>query len=81
MVYNYDRPQVDGIYKIDNPERVDGEGNQIHFSKEIETRFPTYKFSVSCFKLQCKINFIERTLSTEEKNDLDDIYNNHINNT
>ena len=81
MVYNYNRPQVEGIYKIDNPDRVDGEGKQIHLSIEIQTEFPSYPFSVRCFKTDCNIEFVNRELTTEEKTSLDTIVSNHINNT
>ena len=79
MIYTYIREPKNHVYNIDNPERVDGEGKQIHLSKEIEVAFPGKKFKIHSIASECKIDF-EIELTAEEKIILDTTVNNHKNN-
>jgi len=78
--YVYIRSLVNGMYNIDNPERVDGEGNRIHLAKEIEAEFPDWDFNVRNNGSVCKIVYSE-ALTAPEKTTLDGIVIAHKNNT
>lgn len=78
--YSFERFYIDGRYKIDNPDRVDGEGNQIYLAQEIETTFPGRVFKVICNDTNADIIF-EEDLTTEEQATLADVINAHQSNT
>lgn len=78
MNYIYTREKTNGIYNIDNPNRIEEE-NQIHLAKEIEAGI-NKTFKIICNDLECKIIF-EEDLTEQEKMTLDTIVENHINNT
>jgi hypothetical protein len=79
MEYNYSRELVNGAYNIDNPLRVDLEGNQIYLAKEIQAQIPSI-IGLKCHNSNCEIDFSEE-LTTEEKALLDTLVSNHKNNT
>lgn len=79
QTYTFTRELVDGSYNIDNPLRVDGEGNQIYLAKEIETALPGKSFKLKCNATQVEVIFTE-VLSAEEIDDLTAVINNHKNN-
>lgn len=75
--YNYVRNQKpDGSFDINNPDRTDGNGDQILLAKEIESAFPAKIFKVICTGNNCDICF-EDQLSESEKSSLDSIVNTH----
>lgn len=78
--YIYTRNVVGGKYDIDNPNRVDEGGNQIYLAKEVESQFPTRKFTLHCDNSEAKFIFIT-ALSEAQKTTLDTIVSNHQNNT
>lgn len=82
-VYEYERSLLPiGAYDINNPERVDGEGNQILLAKEIEAVFVGRDFAVDCAYTVCKVIFHdEPELTPEEKTVLDQLVASHKNNT
>lgn len=54
--YEYTRHiRPDGRYDIDNPDRVDGEGNQILLAKEIHETFPDLLIKTQCVELVFKV--------------------------
>ncbi len=78
--YIYSREKTDGKYDIENQERVDGEGEQIHLAKEIEAAFSCGCFRVICNGAECKVMFkIDPT--EDQKSLLDGIVLAHKNNT
>ena len=68
-------------YNINNSERVDGEGNQIYLSKEIEASFPNKKFLVRCNHTSLKILVKEADdFTAGEKTTLDQLIQDHKDN-
>ena len=82
VTYEYTRTMLsNNQYNINNTERVDGEGNQIYLSKEIESEFPSKKFLVRCNDTNLKILVEEADdFSAEEKTALDQIIQDHKDN-
>ena len=78
--YYYTREIVNNDYNIDNPARVDGEGNKILLAQEIETLFPNNKFHVFCCNDLATVAFYYMALTASEKIDLDKCIYNHKNN-
>jgi hypothetical protein len=78
--YYYTREIVDGNYNIDNPNRVDGEGNKVLLADDVETLFPTYQFRIYCGEGNVTIAFLGNELTNGEKIDLDTCVYNHKNN-
>jgi len=66
------------LYDIDNPERVDAEGNQIHLTNEIKDAGLPIAGNCSA-ETDCKLCFM-RELTTEEQAQLAIIVSNHKNN-
>jgi len=79
-IYNYSRELVSGQYNINNKERVDGEGNQIHIFTEIKAVLPGKPFKINCSDTSVEFNFND-SLSAEEKTTLDNTVASHKNNT
>jgi hypothetical protein len=78
--YYYTREIVDNAYNIDNPARVDGQGNKILLAQEIEILFPNKKFRVFCSNDLATVVFDDMALTDSEKIDLDECIYNHKNN-
>jgi len=79
--YIYTREQNGGgEWNIDNPARVDGEGNQIHLAKEVEIALPGKAFKLFCDETQARFVFDE-ALTTEEETTLGDTVAAHKANT
>lgn len=72
----YERHQIPGGWDINNPNRKDGEGNQIYLAKEIETVLPGKHFKVICDDGHCNVNFQE-DLTSEEESMVDTVVQNH----
>lgn len=69
MPFDYEFPRhirPDGRYDIDNPVRLDGEGNQIHLASEVRAVFPSLIIKVQCMNLTAKIT-TEVELSAEDQ--------------
>lgn len=69
----------DGHWDIDNPARVDAEGNQIYLCKEVESLFPGKHFISYCH-CDCADFVFDEELTPEEKELLDTLVYNHKNN-
>jgi hypothetical protein len=79
--YNYVRGTLaSGLYDINNPERVDGSGNQIWLANEVETAIPGKQFTLYCDSTNATFTFAE-TLSAGDETTLTTTVNNHKNNT
>jgi hypothetical protein len=78
--YVYSRELVEGRYDIDNKNRVDGEGNQIHLSNEVSIALPGKLFRLVCDAGEAKFIF-NTSLSPEEELVLDACVTAHKNNT
>ena len=78
--YNYTREIVDSEYNINNPARLDGEGNQIFLGDEIVAALPGKSFKILGDAGVCKIQF-DTALTDGEKTTLDTVVSNHKNNT
>lgn len=78
--YYYTREIVNNAYNIDNPLRVDGEGNQIFLVDEIESLFPNKRFKLFCGNNLVNVVFYDSSLTDDEKIDLDECVYNHKNN-
>ncbi len=76
MDYTYTRVMVDGTYSIANPLRLDGSGDQIHLSKEVESALPGKVFTLICNGAEAKFVFTE-ALSANEKTTLDTAVTDH----
>jgi len=78
--YKYTRHLVDGVYDINNPLRVDAEGEQIKLYQEINNH-PQFsqKFDINCSGAECTITF-ESELSGEDEILLGEIVAAHQNN-
>ncbi len=70
----------DGRYDIDNPLRVDAEGNQIHLAKEIEAAITGKSFKVVCSYDECKV-ITETDWTSEEQTTLGQVVQAHKDNT
>jgi len=57
MEYIYTRDKEAGVYKVNNPDRVDGSGNQIYLAKEVEALFPNEPFTMHCNDTELKFVF------------------------
>lgn len=76
--YNYARTQKsDNSWDIDNNERLNVDGNQIHLLEEIQTAFPSWESQIICDGPSCKI-LADATCPNETT--LNTIVNNHKNN-
>lgn len=78
--YIYTRELINGCYNINNVQRVDGEGNQIHFAKEVEDVLPGKSFKLICNDAEAKFIFTE-DLSSGEQTTLANTVTAHKNNT
>jgi hypothetical protein len=80
-IYNFTRELVNGAYDINNPQRLDGEGNQITLASEICV-IPEFaqKFNINCCLSSCNITF-NFTLTSEQETQLNTIVAAHKNNT
>lgn len=78
--YEYSRELVEGMWNINNPIRVDAEGNQIRLPTEIKAAIPDTPFRMNCTGPIALFSF-ERELSAEEKTTLDTTIQNHKDNT
>lgn len=77
--YNFTRDLVNGMYNINNIERVDGEGNQIYLFHEIQSAISNNKFNIICVGENVTISF-ESELSSGEQSTLNTVVSNHKNN-
>lgn len=65
--YAYERSALEGgRFDIQNPDRVDGEGEQIYISKEVEAALPGKEFKLRCHH-QETIFYFESELSSVEE--------------
>ncbi len=78
--YIYTRAVVDNAYNINNKARVDGGGEQIHLSKEVETALPGESFKLICDGTEAKFVFYNE-LSSEDQDVLSDTVTAHKDNT
>jgi len=83
--YEYTRERLTegdhaGSWDIDNPDRVDGEGNRIHLASEVSTAFPGKKFRLRCVGADCTFIF-EEELTSEQETTLTTTVNDHKNNS
>jgi hypothetical protein len=78
--YNFTREIIGDCYNINNPLRVDGEGNQIWLAKEVEVALPGKKFRLFCDEAVVKFEF-ETELTSGEQETLSDTVDAHKNNT
>lgn len=78
--YCYTREIVNNAYNIDNPLRIDGQGNQIFLGDEIQTLFPNKIFKLFCCDNLVTVAFYDGPLTEGEKIDLDECVYNHKNN-
>ena len=78
--YTYTREIVNDKWDINNPVRVDEEGNQIYLAKEIESAIPEKRFKIFCEESVCDSEFQEE-LSGTEKTQLDVVVADHKSNT
>ena len=79
--YNYTRGTIaSGEYDINNPDRVDVDGNQIWLADEVKTALPGKNFTLSCDASDAYFTF-EEALSTGDETTLTTTVNNHKNNT
>ena len=69
----------DGFYDLDNPDRVDGGGLQIHCAAEVATALPGKTFKLVCLGTTCTFQF-DGTLSGAEQTTLTDTVSDHRNN-
>ena len=80
-VHNYTRDLVNGVYDINNPERIDSEGNHIDLYMEIaENEGFCHKFDIKCSQNECQVIF-NFDLTDEQISELNTIVQNHKNNT
>lgn len=81
MIYEYifSRVLVGGAYNINNLARVDGEGNQIYLSKEVEAALPNKQFKMFCAASEVKFCF-EVELTAGEQTTLQQTIDDHENN-
>ena len=78
--YEYNRViDINNNYKVNNPDRLDGELKQIDLAKEVETAIPGKEFIMRCNENKCTFIF-DNDLLVEDKTKLDDCVNNHQNN-
>jgi len=82
--YEYTREQLAsgdhaGMWDINNPDRVDGEGNQILLAEEVQTALPGKQFKLNCNDGTATFTFVD-SLTTEEESTLDTTVANHKNN-
>ena len=79
--YNYTRGTIaNGEYDINNPDRVDGGGNQIWLANEVETALPGKSFTLYCDATEATFNF-PTALSAGDETTLTTTVNAHKNNT
>jgi len=78
ITYTYERSIINGKYDINNPNRIDIEGNQIYLSDEITSQISNL-YKISCNNTVCNITFKEE-LTKVEKDLLETILYNHKNN-
>ena len=78
--YEYTREKIEGMWDINNPLRVDGEGNQIRLSSEVQAAIPAMPFKMNCEGALALFSF-ETELSAGEKSTLDTTVQNHKDNT
>ncbi len=78
--YIYQRELINGTWNIDNYDRVDGEGNQIHLAKEVETSIPDKVFKLCCNGSEAKFIFTTE-LDANEQTTLGNTVTAHKNNT
>lgn len=79
ITYFYTREIVNDHWNINNPERVDIDGNQIYLSKEVETALPEATFRMYCNGSEVCFLF-DSELSVSDKETLDTCVSNHKNN-
>ena len=78
--YNYTREVVDSAYNIHSHARIDGEGEQILLSKEVEAAFPGENFRLCCNGTEAQFIF-ENTLDAGQIATLDALVTAHKENT
>jgi hypothetical protein len=75
--YLYEREILaEGCWDIDNPNRVDLEGNQIHLASEVADALPGKMFQMICDGPVCKFIF-SQALTAQEEATLTTTVNNH----
>jgi hypothetical protein len=79
MFYLYSREVINDSWNINNPLRVDIEGNQIYLAREVSNIFPDKMFKLFCDEARVEFDFVEE-LTQEEKEILDTCVSNHKNN-
>ena len=80
MKYEYERGVLpDGRYRIDHPERVDAEGNQIRIEYDIQAALPGLSFRTSAKSNAFEVEI--ETLSDAQKTILDQAIADHKANT
>lgn len=79
-IHNFTRDLVNGVYNINNPERVDEEGEQIYLYMDLDT-IPefTHKFNIKCYLGDCDITF-NFDLDASQISTLNTLVSNHKNN-
>ena len=77
--YTYTRELVNGVYDVNNPDRLDVEGNQIYLVDEILTAL-SKKANMHCNGSDMHLEF-EDELTTQEKTTLDTVVADHKANT
>lgn len=80
FTYIYTREIVNGFFDIDNPLKVDENGNQIFLAMDVDAKFPGKVSSVKSAGYDCCVNF-EEELTPEEKAELDQVVADHKNYT
>jgi hypothetical protein len=78
-LHNYTRDLASGAYNINNPLKVDGEGNQIDLYEDINQDADfLHKFDIKCNGTECNITFTF-DLDSSQITKLDTIVSNHKN--
>ena len=77
--YFYTREMVGNDWNIENPLRIDGEGNHIFLAREAENALPNKMFKLFCVESEVKFVF-EEELSENEQTILGQVVYNHKNN-
>lgn len=78
--YNFSRELVNGMYNINNIERVDVSGNQILLATEIESALPGKSFKIICDGANADIIFVDE-ISGPEQTTLNIVVTAHKNNS
>jgi len=80
FTYSYTREKVDKVYKIDNPDRVDGEGKQIYLADEIQTAFPSIIFQTKAVDTNFDVIVQDTALTEGQQTTLGTLVSDHKDN-